>query len=327
MTNQKREERKKKKREKIRKEHLAKAEAHRLEQATKDAFGRKHIVKDNMPHKDDMKGWTQYNALQMDKIYQEASRMYPDHTCLKRFCKDPGRMNKFDLHEVEDLMTKAAQKLYCIPPYVIPYVSIRRSAVGIETGVPRFILDKVFTSRGSGWYYKQIPKVKFGETEYGFVMSTHAVDRFYKRYKPMFKDELLRFVSLWLRLSFLSVYQWTKDGDEYQVVPISADHKDSQAIIGYCPVEVTDKYLLGKSFLLPTMAGTPERLQMVKAGIGEVRISDVVELAQQQDYLRKNGIIPGYMPGRTEEKIDGVGTASPVCQECYGQDHPVASGH
>ena len=62
-------------------------------------------------------------------------------------------------------------------------------------------------------------------------------------------------------------------------------------LIGYCPYEVYEHMAVAKSFLIPTMDGTPEGEKLFAQGIRDFKVSTLEDLSAQRDFLKEKGII------------------------------------
>jgi len=261
--------RKKKKREKIRKEHLAKERREREKARINQPLFAPRPIQLTMPHKDDMLGWQRANALTKDAVLAKVRVMFPEDKLLWRFLRH-GDISKHDLDYISYLMTEAARKLCCQPPYYIPFVQVTKDAFAIAS----LKLEKMRMPTGSAWYYEDGGyrwRTIVDGHGYPFALHTHAADRLYERLNPMPLGKIARVLVEMLPL------QAVKIGDDW-VVPIHLPHQATT--IGYCPINIHFGTAVGISFLLPYMRGTPQHEKLRAAGRHDLIHDDFKDLGE-----------------------------------------------
>lgn len=290
---QKRREQKAKRREKVRKDHLAQTRRDEDGGALRRFFDTRYIVKPGVPDRNDREGWARFNALDLKCVVKEALQMFKRDRTLWRFIESPNSITKYDVVTIEGMLTKAAQSICCSPPYFIPLFILRKNSAGISMHQPKFLMRKESTPFGLAWFNDnwdgtQTQATIGGETRL-FAWSTHAIDRVMERVvKPMcITPSKLAYMMHGIRPEKVKL---TSEG---HVIPLSVGDKEHRFLLGYVPYDEHNNMAVARTFLLPTMKGTPERDELTKKNV-EFQIDTMPQLIQRQKELAELGIVIAY---------------------------------
>lgn len=290
---------KKKKRERIRQKHLEEAQQRRDSELTRQPIFNPRPVQLSLPHRNDRVGWNRANTVTRENIFAEVRKMYPADKLLWRFLRHE-HVSKHDLHYISDLMTKAAQKLCCDPPYYVPFVEVTKDAFAIAS----MKLEKTKLVVGSAWHFEQDGyrwRTIVDNKGLLFAMSTHAVDRLYKRLKPLHMNKIIGALVNLLPLQAIMV-------DGCWVVPLYK--LKLAANFGYCPIDIQGGLAVAKSFLLPFMRGTPEWEALKTAGRHDLLHDDFKDMEELAKFAEKAGPV---LAALYKEKNHGI-----ICQRGEG---------
>jgi len=206
--------------------------------------------------------------------------------------------SKKEMRAATTALNQAARSICCDAPYFVPfYVLERASNGGVACLLRLFCLNKIPTSKGNGWYGKDLIEIKFQDKSYLFLMSSHAIDQLSQRITRSVGKTPVNLIdglcSVWGHLFFEDVLIWKDlNGEHRQVVGICTDLHVPGCItvgdkkrMGYCPVEVlkTDRgdVLLAKTFLTPIMKGTPEATVIHAKGIPDPVLHSIYDASEK----------------------------------------------
>jgi len=309
LAQQKRREQKRKRRDAIRKSHLSKArqaaERESIEQFIKGGV----VLSRGMPERNDREGWQHFNALELSAILRKALSLFAGDKLLIRFLSKVDEVNKHDFEEISMMLTKAAQAIECNPPFYIPYVRAIRTLRGADIGRTAFRMEKIHTPYGAAWTWEDIDKqpqyIYVGKRLYLFTMSTHAVERLYERVLKILGSPL-EVVGI---MRFLSPKDAIQVNEEW-LVPLVITYKGMlETLVGYVPFVFEEHMIMAKSFLLPTMEGTPERIMLNLKGHSDFSINSMQELLKNAAFLRKEGIMRSVLEFYDEREPESPATA------------------
>ncbi len=287
---QKRRERKLKRRDKIRQEHLQKDRRDVDGEALARFFRDREVLRPGTPERNDREGWARFNALDLKCVVKAAIQMYGKDSTLWRFIRDPHSATKHDIGTLEAMFTKAAQKICCSPPYFIPMFVLQKSPTGMRMHQPKFIMDKASTPFGLAWYNDNFEGafnlVFINKKPKLFSFSTHAIERLIER---MFKPMCLSATRIAFVMNTMQPEKVTHCS-EGTVIPLSISNGDERYLIGYCPFDEHNHMAIARTFLLPTMKGTPERDKLVELGLESFSIDTMTQLMDRRAFLESKGV-------------------------------------
>lgn len=290
---QKRRERKAKKRGKIRSAHLDRDRRNSDNEALGKFLAARQVIQPGVPDRNDREGWDRYNALNLKHVMKMALSLFRGDSVLRRFIEDPNSTTKHDIQTVEDMLTKAAQKICCSPPYFIPLVQMYKHSEGVNVRHPHFQLEKENTPMGLAWHFELFdgswPLAYIGGKAKLFALSTHAIDRFMERvFRPCIfpPTQIALFMESLLAEKVIVV-------PTSPVLPITVGNGHKRMLVGYCPYDEQRHMAIARTFLLPTMRGTPEYERLVEKGMGDFFAPTLPELHDKYKMLMENGIFEG----------------------------------
>ena len=314
MTSQQRRERKTKKREKIRLLHLKQTKSraekkilnYSLDVCKMEDFNKPPVQARDVKEetREEMLGFKpiMLKALQTAKSDKQATKI------LTRLAYASNRITKKDIRLTQRLLTEAAREICCDPPYFIPSYAIKRAETGGAVCLLRLhSLKKLITPVGSAWYVRGRTEVAFQNKRYPFLFSSHAVDRLTQRI-DMCNKQLGRYYALtlltnvWRTLYYEDAFTWREtNGEDRTVVSVCCSLPLPFGLItsrpgvklGYCPVDkiTTERgdILMAKTFLIPTMRGTPEATKLKELGHEALNATTMEGLYDVNTKLKENG--------------------------------------
>ena len=291
LAQQRRREQKRKRREQIRKAHLNKARQATERESIEHFIKGGVVLARGVPERNDREGWQHFNALELSAILKKAMSMFAGDKLLIRFLSRVDDVSKFDFEEISMMLTKAAQAIECNPPFYIPYVRAIRVSHGTDIGRSAFRMEKIHTPYGATWTWcgfdKQPKCIYVGQRLYLYTMSTHAVERLYERVLKVLGN-LLEVVGI---MHYLEPKNAVMVNGEW-LIPLVINWKGvMESLIGYVPFMYEKHMVMAKSFLLPTMEGTPERVMLNLKGHSDFNINSIQELLKNEEFLKKEGIM------------------------------------
>lgn len=253
---QKKLERRKKHREKVRKEHLHHQKNER-DQAVLEKVLDMRCGYLELPNRDDRLGWARHNQLELKKVILAALKQNPDNKALRRFLFKPLDTRKDDCGDLQIVFTKAAQSISCDPPFFVPYVDCMMNEGNLYAEQRNISFKKHSTSYGAVWTPGLIEYVVYHHKKaYQLAFSTHAMERFVERFgfEKKYEDmKLFRYIVRYMEPTDLIG----------GLVPMRLI---GSSIFGYMPFETHEKMIVGTTFLLPGMRGTPEHQVLLNNG-------------------------------------------------------------
>jgi hypothetical protein len=271
MNKQQRREYKRKRREKIRKEHLEAFRSKRENDEREELLSSTKRVSSVIPDRNDQLGWSRFNKLEPSLIIRKAFKTHPTDKTLKMFLSEPTRLSKADTLYIADMLTEAVQAIQCNSPWYVPLVRLVRETGGFSLYTFAFELKKKSTPNGAAWYVVKFNSsqdiIAVKERYYQLTFSTHAIERINERF--ISKNNPMAAVVLFNNIEPLSpIYSGTD-----RLIPLTSATDPTRRICGYCPFIIHDNMVIAKSFLIPTMDGTPERNTLLTYGIDTSKFS------------------------------------------------------
>lgn len=286
-------ERKRKKRAKIRHEHNERSRNQQKQLTYLLSRGQPAIL--SVPARHDQDGWYRLNAIRdFSGLYRKALEMFPEDEVLKRYFAGTlnPRTDKKSYKYLSFLLTAVSQNTHGDPPFFFPYFDVIPNRMGAEEKASSFSFRKTF---GDGY-----TSPKFGKTltmdgkKYDFAFSSHLLKRLFERVAGEPKTGTI-FEQVFKGSDFCEVFiglELERTATDNLAAVVNHSPKVTKIVginkpFGYIPYEILGDRMMGKTFLLIGMSGTPE-----KELVGNIPVSNIQCIHDRHDQMVNLGINP-----------------------------------